>query len=200
MSTLQKRLFLFLLIQMLFSGWLMAQSAEPDLTAINQDRISLNSNGMLVLGGWAVSNMIIGGVGMVKTGGTTRYFHQMNAAWNSVNLTIAGFGYYGLKNQSAALTLSETVAEFQNFEKILLFNAGLDVGYMALGAFLWERGLRKDSDRLTGYGQSLILQGGFLFTFDLVLYFMNRSQSSRVLEILEQVQFTGTSVAVNIPF
>jgi hypothetical protein len=92
------------------------------------------------------------------------------------------------------------VAEFQNFEKILLFNAGLDVGYMALGAFLWERGLRKDSDRLTGYGQSLILQGGFLFTFDLVLYFMNRSQSSQVLEILEQVQFTGTSVAVNIPF
>ncbi|NBB75918.1 MAG: hypothetical protein GVY02_00945 [Bacteroidetes bacterium] len=198
MSTLQRRLLLFLLIQILFSGWLMAQSAGPDLTAINRDRISLNSNGMLVLGGWAVSNMIIGGIGMAKTSGTTRYFHQMNAAWNSVNLAIAGFGYYGLKNQSAALSLSETVAEFQSFEKI--FNAGLDVGYMALGAFLWERGLRKESDRLTGYGQSLILQGGFLFTFDLVLYFMNRSQSSQLLEILERVQFTGTSVAVNIPF
>ena len=51
-----------------------------------------------------------------------------------------------------------------------LFNAGLDVGYMATGAYLWERGIRKDSRGLKGYGQSLILQGGFLFTFDLIMY------------------------------
>ncbi|NBC02717.1 MAG: hypothetical protein GVY20_03335 [Bacteroidetes bacterium] len=200
MISARRKIFVFLILQVLFSGLLFAQTSEPDLEAINQNRIGLNSNGMLVLGGWAVSNMIVGGIGMAKTSGTTKYFHQMNATWNTVNLTIAGFGYYGLKNQSLDMSLAETITEYQNFEKILLFNAGLDVGYMALGAFLWERGLRKESNRLTGYGQSLILQGGFLFAFDTVLYFLNRSESSQLMDFVSRVQFSGTSVAVTIPF
>ncbi|NBC65574.1 MAG: hypothetical protein GVY07_07980 [Bacteroidetes bacterium] len=200
MISVRRKIFVFLVLQLLFSGLLIAQTTEPDLEAINQNRIGLNSNGMLVLGGWAVSNMIVGGIGMAKTNGTTKYFHQMNAAWNTVNLTIAGFGYYGLRHQDAGMSLSETISEFHNFEKILLFNAGLDVGYMALGAFMWERGLRKNSNRLTGYGQSLILQGGFLFTFDTILYFLNRSESSQLMEFVSHVQVSGNSVAVTIPF
>lgn len=138
-----------------------------------------------------------GAIGMNQTSGRTRYVHQMNAMWNVVNLGIAGFGYYGLQNQSTNLSLSETIREFHNFENILLFNAGLDVGYMALGAFLWERGLRKNSNRLVGYGQSMILQGGFLFTFDLVLYFLSKNQSNL---LLENIQFTGNTLAISIPF
>lgn len=200
MISARRKLFVFILLQFLYGGLLFAQTPEPNLEKINQNRIGLNSNGMLVLGGWAVSNMIVGGIGMARTEGTTKYFHQMNAAWNSVNLAIAGFGYYGLRNQSLDLTLSETVSEFHSFEKILLFNAGLDVGYMAVGAFLWERGLRKESHRLTGYGQSLILQGGFLFAFDTILYFLNRSESSQLMEYVSRIQFTGTSIAITIPF
>lgn len=197
---IRKKLLLFILIQVLFAGWVMARQADPDLLRINRDRISMNSNGMLILGGWAVSNMVIGGIGMTRTGGNLRYFHQMNAAWNTVNLAIAGFGYRGLKNQSMDLNLTETITEFHNFEKILLLNTGLDVGYMALGAFLWERGLRKESSRLKGYGQSLILQGGFLFTFDLVLYLLNRSESSKLMDSLSNIQFTGTGLILAIPF
>lgn len=197
---IRKKLLLFILIQVLFAGWVMARQADPDLLRINRDRISMNSNGMLILGGWAVSNMVIGGIGMTRTGGNLRYFHQMNAAWNTVNLAIAGFGYRGLKNQSLDLNLTETITEFHNFEKILLLNTGLDVGYMALGAFLWERGLRKESSRLKGYGQSLILQGGFLFTFDLVLYLLNRSESSKLMDSLSNIQFTGTGLILAIPF
>lgn len=200
MISARRKLFVFILLQFLFTGLLVAQTTEPNLDAINQDRISMNSKGMLVLGGWAVSNIIVGGIGMTQTGGTTKYFHQMNAAWNSINLAIAGFGYYGLKNQSLDMSFSETLSEFHSFEKILLFNAGLDIGYMALGAFLWERGLRKESNRLTGYGQSLILQGGFLFAFDTVLYFLNRAESSQLMEFVSRVQFSGTSLAVTIPF
>ena len=196
-----RRFSLFILINVLFVAWAAAQQPPLEvLREINKDRIGLNTGGMAVLGGWAVSNLLIGSVGMAKTGGSVRYFHQMNAAWNTVNLAIAGFGYYGLKNQSLDLSLAETVNEFHTFEKILLFNAGLDVGYIALGAYLWERGLRKESERLTGYGQSLILQGGFLFTFDLILYLMNRSQSERLMEILNSVQFTGSAMTLQITF
>ena len=197
---MKNRFLVLLILQFLFCGLLLAQPSDPDLRVINEERISLNSNGMLVLGGWAVSNIIVGGVGMTQTGGQTKYFHQMNAAWNSVNLAIAGFGYYGLRNQSVDLSLAETINEFHNFEKILLFNAGLDVGYMAIGAYLWERGIRKDSNRLVGYGQSMILQGGFLFTFDLVLYFMSRSKSSALIDTLNNIQFNGTALSINIPF
>lgn len=200
MVSYQRKLFVFLVLQFLFSGLLFAQVSEPDLESINQKRIALNSNGMLVLGGWAVSNMIAGGIGMATTSSTTKYFHQMNAAWNTINLTIAGFGYYGLMSQSTGMSLTETISEFHSFEKILLLNAGLDVGYMALGAFMWERGLRKDSNRLTGYGQSLILQGGFLLTFDTILYFLNRSESSQLMDFASHIQVSGTTLAVTIPF
>lgn len=197
---MKKRLLLFILVQLLFCGWLHAQTNLINLEEINEKRLSINSSGMLVLGGWAVSNLFIGGIGMTQTSGTTKYFHQMNAAWNTVNLAIAGFGYYGLSNQSTGIGLSETITEFHNFEKILLFNAGLDVGYMAIGAFLWERGLRKDSTRMVGYGQSMILQGGFLFVFDAVLYFLSRSESSRLIDSLNYIQVNGTALSLNIPF
>lgn len=196
-----KRLLVTLVFtNVLFCGWLAAQPVSTGIEEVNRDRISLNSNGMLVLGGWAVSNLVIGGIGMSQTSGTTKYFHQMNTAWNSVNLAIAGFGYYGLQKQSLSMSVSETITEFHDFEKILLLNAGLDIGYMAAGAWLWERGVRKNNSRLKGYGQSMILQGGFLFTFDLILYFMNSSRSSKLLESLNNVQFTGTSLAIHIPF
>ena len=197
---MKKKILLLILIQLLFSGWLLAQTSNESLAEINLDRIQLNSNGMLILGGWAVSNIIIGGVGMTQTSENTYYFHQMNTAWNSVNLAIAGFGYTGLRNQSANLSVSDTIFEFQNFEKILLFNAGLDVGYMAIGAFLWERGLRKDNSRLTGYGQSMILQGGFLFAFDLILYFASNAKSSAFIESLNYLQFTGTGLSLSFSF
>lgn len=199
---MKKTFLLFVLIQILFSGWILAQnsSLDLDLEQINRDRIKLNSNGMFVLGGWAITNIAIGSIGMTQTGGRTKYFHQMNAAWNTVNLGIAGLGYYGLRNASPGLSLSETISEFQNFENILLFNAGLDIGYMAIGAYLWERGLRKESNRLVGYGQSMILQGGFLFTFDVILYVLSRNQSRPLIESLENIQFTGTALSLTIPF
>ncbi|WP_069133398.1 DUF6992 family protein [Rhodohalobacter halophilus] len=193
---MKKPLTLFVLIQLLCIGWTYAQSSSNNLEQINEDRIRLNSNGMLISGSWAVSNIVVGAIGMNQTSGRTRYVHQMNSMWNVVNLGIAGFGYYGLQNQSLNLSAAETLKEFHNFENILLFNAGLDVGYMALGAFMWERGLRKNSNRVVGYGQSMILQGGFLFTFDLVLYFLSKNQSNL---LLENIQFTGNTLAISIP-
>lgn len=177
-----------------------AQLSNIDLEEVNEKRIAVNSTGMLVLGGWALSNLTVGGIGMTQTSGSTKYFHQMNAAWNSVNLAIAGFGYYGLRNQSADMSLSETLRKFHNFEKILLFNAGLDIGYIAIGGYLLEQGIRTNDKRLVGYGQSMILQGGFLFVFDAVLYFISRSESSRLVEALDGLQFSGNAVSVSFSF
>jgi hypothetical protein len=65
-------------------------------------------------------------------------------------------------------------------QNIFIFNAGLDVGYMAIGLYLMERSKNasKNQDLLKGYGSSLILQGGFLFAFDLVMYFVHKSNAN----------------------
>lgn len=172
-----------------------AQLTSDDLNQINRERLQINQSGMKVLGGWAVTNMISGGIGMTQTSGNDRYFHQMNLAWNSVNLTIAGFGYFGSRSDPAQYNLSETIREFQNLENILLFNAGLDVGYMAAGAYLWERGIRKESNRLVGYGQSVVLQGAFLFTFDLILFAASRNKSSKLVDELGKLSINPTGIS-----
>lgn len=196
----KKQFLIFVLIQLVGITILAAQPTTDELMQINKDRISLNSSGMIVLGGWAVANIAFGSVAMTQTSGKIKYFNQMNAAWNTVNLAIAGFGYYGLQSQTLGLGLGETISEFQSFENILLFNAGLDVGYMAIGAYLWERGLRKGSDRFVGYGQSMILQGGFLFTFDLILYFMSSSMSSDLINSLQHIELSGSTATIKFPF
>ena len=181
-------------------GIIKAQSSNTSLEIINENRLQLNKNGMKVLGGWASGNMIVGGLGMTRSEGSVRYFHQMNLAWNSVNLAIAGLGYFGLRRDPSAFNLKETVHEFNRFENILLFNAGLDVGYIATGAYLWERGIRKENSRLKGYGQSLILQGGFLFAFDIIMYLASKQQSNNLLEVLDDVQLNPTGVTYRRSF
>jgi hypothetical protein len=181
-------------------GYTTAQTSTIDLYKINDQRLQLNQSGMAVLGGWAAVNMIVGGIGMTQSTGNVRYFHQFNLAWNSVNLAIAGLGYVGAQTTRSVLSLTETIREYQAFENILLFNAGIDIGYMATGAYLWERGLRKESDRLTGYGQSLILQGAFLFTFDLIMFIASRKQNNSLLNALNDVSIQPTGISYRLQF
>jgi|AntRauTorcE11897_2_1112592.scaffolds.fasta_scaffold06574_3 hypothetical protein len=181
-------------------GYTTAQTSTIDLYKINDQRLQLNQSGMAVLGGWAAVNMIVGGIGMTQSTGNVRYFHQFNLAWNSVNLAIAGLGYVGAQTTRSDLSLTETIREYQAFENILLFNAGIDIGYMATGAYLWERGLRKESDRLTGYGQSLILQGAFLFTFDLIMFIASRKQNNSLLNALNDVSIQPTGISYRLQF
>ncbi|HZI11611.1 MAG TPA: hypothetical protein VE153_14615 [Myxococcus sp.] len=149
-------------------------SAKEWLARHNAEAVHLNRVAMGVLFGWAVLNLGTGVAGHFATEGETRAFFQANAAWNVVNLAIAGFGYHGQATaEPATWDLARSLAEGQRMEKLLLFNAGLDVGYLAFGAFLWERGLRKDSERLRGWGKSLLVQGGFLLLFDGALWFLN---------------------------
>jgi hypothetical protein len=141
------------------------------------DRLSTtNRYGMLVLGGWGITNLVGGGLLSTQQTGTSKYFWQMNAAWNSVNLTIAAVGYFGSGKDWS--TTSELLSIIDNYQKAYLFNAGLDVGYVMTGFYLKELSNRKPlhADRLKGYGNAMILQGTFLFVFDLVMYGINRNQ------------------------
>ena len=138
---------------------------------------------MLVLGGWALTNIALGAGLQGSRSGSDRYFHRMNAYWNVVNLGIAGFGYYAATQlDPAGYDLATSINKHHGFQKILLFNAGLDVGYVLGGLYLTERAKNRPDqrDRLRGFGQSIMLQGGFLFAFDLVNYFIAKSRTDDI--------------------
>lgn len=165
--------FSIILVLALGSIALNAQSLEAEWEAEKDYR----KTGMLILGGWAVTN-IAGGLALrSNTTGSTRRFHEMNAIWNSVNLGIAAFGYFGavnLANPETALDLYKTQV---SMDKILLFNAGLDLAYIAGGVYLMERAksASKNANRLKGYGRSVVMQGAFLFVFDVAMVLVHKS-------------------------
>jgi hypothetical protein len=129
--------------------------------------------GMLVLGSWALINI---GSGLVLRGrydDDRRHFHTMNAGWNAVNLGLAGFGYFrSLRFRNKEVNGLEFSGHYLKTRQTLLFNAGLDLAYMGTGWALMERSRHdmKDALQWRGFGQSLLLQGAFLFVFDLALY------------------------------
>lgn len=177
--------------------------SQDNIQEINTERENINLTGMKILGGWALANMAIGSVGYFNSSGKKKYFNQMNVMWNVVNLGLATAGYFGAKdNLNQQLSLAQSLNDQNKIEQILLLNAGLDVGYMAAGLYLNERGLRKSSDRLQGYGKALLIQGAFLLVFDGSMYVIHKNNGKGIDKILEKTSFSfnGKQVGLLIKF
>lgn len=175
--------------------------SQDNKQKINQNRIEINTNGMKVLGGWALANMAIGSMAYFNSTGKKKYFNQMNVMWNVVNLGLATAGYFGAKaDLNQQLNLAQSINDQHKIEQILVLNTGLDVGYMAAGLFLNERGLRKSSARLRGYGQSLILQGAFLLVFDGAMYAIHKNNGKGFSQILEKANFSFDGEKIGLIF
>lgn len=157
------------------------------LKEFNEIRLDYNQKGMLILGTWAIGNMIWGGIGASQTSGEVQAFHQMNIYWNTVNLAIAGFGYWQATKETPNSDFWQTLEAQQQIEKILLFNAALDLGYMAGGLYLKERGLRNANERLIGFGKSIILQGAFLLVFDGIMYGFHQAHAKELPQLVQNI-------------
>ena len=158
----------------------MVRPLEELALEVNQDRRLRTSRAMGVLLGWSALNLGVGAVGYARTDGSERYFYEMTMAWNAVNAAIAGVGLVGARREDPAeFDALQTLEEGRSLEKILLINMGLNVGYMAAGMFLRERGMRTDDDRLRGYGPAVVGQGAFLLIFDTTLFSLQRRASNR---------------------
>ncbi|MEM6840698.1 MAG: hypothetical protein AAF632_00615 [Bacteroidota bacterium] len=174
-----------------------AHTQSDDLIRYNEQRLQITRIGMLTLGGWALANMGTSGILLSQNSGSRFYFHQMNVFWNVVNISLAGFGYYNAATADpASFSLAESIQEQNSIEKLLLFNAGLDVAYLAGGFYLLERSRRDSpqSERWKGYGQSLLLQGSFLLVFDALLYTFLHQPSPELFSLLSSVQLTSGQI------
>ncbi|WP_375417150.1 DUF6992 family protein [uncultured Hymenobacter sp.] len=161
------------------------------LATLHQARELLVAQGMSVLGVWALLNIVLSGyqVARLEPRLEAHHFHLMNAGWGLVNAVLAAVGIVGTHpGQTTGLTLSGLLTEQLHLENLLLFNAGLDVAYVATGAWLRARALApaaRRPERLAGFGRSLWVQGGFLFVFDVSLWLLLHRFSAGLLALVE---------------
>jgi hypothetical protein len=186
--------FLFLSLFLSFSTDIFSQNLT--LPNFNQERNDLNRKGMTVLGSWAGANLITNGILLSNSSGSDKYFYQMNVYWSVVNGTLAGLGVLGAKKKQGNLSAFQTLEEQSSTEKTFLINTGLDAAYVMTGVYLLEKSKNSvdNQDMLKGYGQSVILQGGFLLLFDGIMYGVHRSHLKKGRAIFENLTFTGNSL------
>jgi hypothetical protein len=176
---------------------------DANLLSFNEIRLERQKTGMLVLGAWALGNIGAGIALSTQRDGSAKYFHQMNAGWNLVNLGIASVGYLAaIRTDPSAGGLYEGIQSQYQIQKILLLNTGLDVAYMAGGAYLIERSKNdgKNPERLKGFGQSILLQGGFLFAFDLAQYAWLASSNETLKTLLGSLGPTPDGIGLTLRF
>ncbi len=93
-----------------------------------------------------------------------------------------------LYNQDVAAMLSgEMLQKHIKTENLFLINGGLDIVYVGTGFLLKHlaNNSQKRHDLLKGYGNSIILQGSFLFTFDIAMWAIQRSHRLQFLQNIE---------------
>lgn len=178
-----------------------AQDQAPfDAFNVERDRISRSAT--WVLGGWAGANLAAGLLisGQNEKGSEARYFGSMTASWSAINLAIAVPGLLSLrKDRAKTLDIPGTFKAQRRTETIYLVNTGLDLGYLGLGLWMQERGHAMEGEggaRMRGFGNALLVQGAFLFAYDLVAWVAHTRHWNRKRELLyKQLQFNGTSLS-----
>jgi hypothetical protein len=171
----------------------------------NTTRVQLDKKLMLGLGTWATTNFIASGIGWSQAKTTeSQYFHQMNVMWNLVNIGLAIPGYVKANKARTDLSFDQSLKEQTKTEKIFLINTCLDVAYVSSGLLLLNKSkeIGTQQQRLNGYGKSLLLQGGFLFLFDLTAYLAHKTHGKQLINSSIGsigMSSTGIGLSWNVP-
>ncbi len=164
--------------------WLPLFGKTQVLKEFNTSRLNLDEKLMIGLGTWSISNLAVSSYGWAATENEAKYFHQMNVMWSGVNLALAITGYLkAVRTNPQNISFSQTWKTQLKTEKIFLFNTALDVCYISAGFYLRQLALTNSFNyhRFRGFGNSLILQGGFLFLFDLTATILHTNHRNEKL-------------------
>lgn len=103
-----------------------------------------------VLAAWAAGSVLVGSA--LTLSPRTRGFGRQTAAWGAVDGAIAWAGVRGRRRKGAT--------DPGRLRTVLLVNAGLDLGYLAIGARM------RRTERWRGDGLAVLVQGAFLLVLD----------------------------------
>ena len=132
--------------------------------------------GLAVLATWALANLIVSGRFLSKADRRYEpfYFHGMNVGWGAINAALACWGVLHLHfSAPTGLGLAEVFRAQLFNENLFLLNAGLDAAYVMTGFYLRAQAAapgQLQQAKLSGFGRSLWVQGGFLLVLDAIMW------------------------------
>lgn len=175
-------------------------SQKDVLFKFEKERVGYTKKSMTVLAGWSAANIIVSGFATKTHNREMRYFHQMNVQWNAINLVFAGLGYWGAGKENISNPTLLSVLKHQNkTEKTYIFNTALDLAYVAGGLYMTERSKsRTDPAKLKGYGNAIMVQGGFLFVYDAVNYLIHHKHGKQLDGLVQKLELAGGPGSVSM--
>ena len=127
------------------------------MTDSNAQRVSRDLGRRLAL--WGAGSVVAGSFAGVTRGGALQAFGLQNAGWGAIDLAISGVS-----------ALQKKPPTSPKLRKVLWFNAALDVGYVATGAYIARSrprfGGRITEDQAAGHGLAIVVQGAALLILD----------------------------------
>lgn len=195
---MQKILLLFCLTAFTLSAF----AQKVNLANFEKERVRYSKNAMITLAGWSVANIIGSGIATDTRNKEMRYFHQMNVMWGGINLAIAGLGYWGANKEKINNPVLADVLKHQNkIEKTYLINAGLDVVYVGSGLLMNKTSdNQKNPAKFKGYGNSIMVQGGFLLLYDAIMYSIHRKHGKQLKGLGDKVMLNAGPGAISLTY
>ncbi len=165
----------------------------------NKQRNDINKKLMLTLTTWSSANIIASSIGWASAGNVeAKYFHQMNVMWSAINIGLALPGYFKARNSNSQISLGNTFRKQSETEQAFLFNTGLDIAYLTAGFLLKSEGKHNipKQAQFNGFGNGLLLQGGFLFLFDLSAYIIHRHHATLLNPTLDRLTMSSSGIGL----
>ena len=169
-------------------------------TDYNKQRNDIDKKLMLTLTTWSSANIIASSIGWASAeNGEAKYFHQMNVMWSAINIGLALPGYFKARNSNSQISLGNTFRKQSETEQAFLFNTGLDIAYVTAGFLLKSEGKHNipKQAQFNGFGNGLLLQGGFLFLFDLSAYIIHLHHATLLNPTLERLTMSSSGIGLN---
>jgi hypothetical protein len=121
---------------------------------------------------WGLINVALGWSASLSRDRLVRHVGFQAIAWGGIDALLAFFGQQNA-NQKAEETRrgkmpgKQIARDIRGFRRLLLINAGLDVGYILGG--LWLMVSARERRERQGMGLGILIQGLFLLLFDALL-------------------------------
>jgi len=169
----KKKTILLVIISVIFLS--LRSTGQADSIFLKEKFYRVQQQSLFMLSGWSVLNIGISPMISSNLRNPTNqidHFHRTNFYWNFLNLGIAGFSHYSvLKKSKENWTVSELATQKHKVQKAITVNMGLDLLYVFGGfalKYASNRNGNLDAAAYHGNGNSLILQGGYLFLYDAI--------------------------------
>ncbi len=118
---------------------------------------------------WGIGSMAVGGAALLCPVTEVRQANLQSLTWGAVDVALVLLGQRGARKKAArlqrgALSERKLAKEIRSFRRILQFNTGLDVVYLAGGLWLLAAPANKPDQR--GMGIGILVQAAFLLLYD----------------------------------